>query len=278
MTTAAGEATWSRTKMGALRECHRKFYFLNHDETPLKKMKNRYLWSGSLVHDAIGDLLKSVRQEAEIPSDESIIETVRTKMRDEFKNSKTGEGPRLFEHEYNLPVNSSIWKNQWDGVERSLRWFLSSKWLARLKALGPESWKTVDELLHVDVDGIKAFLKMDCAIEAGGRFVLIDWKTSALKPGDEFPLLVSALYAHDVWGADADSIDAYAVSLHDGRQMKASINEESLMETFLRIQEEASVLKQALDEHAGLSWAQIPMTSDLHLCDRCNFRRTCHAV
>jgi hypothetical protein len=136
----------------------------------------------------------------------------------------------------------------------------------------------VDELLSFDVDGVKAFLKIDCAVEIDGRFVIVDWKTSALKPGDEFPLLLGALYAHEVWGADAENIEALAVSLQDGRQMKASINEESLMETFLRIQEESQVLQDETEKQSGLAFAQISMTSDLRLCDRCNFKKLCHAV
>jgi hypothetical protein len=267
-------------------------------------MKNRYLWAGAFAHDTVGDILKSVRQESEVATDEQIIEAAREKMRQQFKASKEAviasvakqsqgggepeiassplaprnDSLRLFEHEYNVSVNPAVWKSQWDNVERSLRWFLSSKWLARFKTLPPESWKAVDELLHFDVDGIKAFLKIDCAIETDGRFVIIDWKTSALKPADEFPLLLSALYAHEVWGADPENIDSIAVSLQDGRQMKAAINEESLMETFLRIQEEAAVLQGEIEAQAGLDYTKIPMTSDLRLCDRCNFKKMCHVV
>lgn len=227
MTLATNEAVWSRTKVGALRECRRKFHFLQADDVPLKKLKNRYLWSGAFVHDTVGEWLKNIRQETELAADSELIETAKAKMREQFKLSKSGEGQRLFEHEYNLPVDPSVWKSQWESVERSLQWFLSSKWLARFKSLSPESWKAVDELLSFDVDGVKAFLKIDCAVEIDGRFVIVDWKTSALKPGDEFPLLLGALYAHEVWGADAENIEALAVSLQDGRQMKASINEES---------------------------------------------------
>ncbi len=277
MTLATDELTWSRTKVSALRECRRKFHFTSSPDNPLKKIKNRYLWSGAFAHDTIGDLIKLVRQEAELPAAPEIIEAAKIKMREQFRVSKTGEGARLFEHEYNVAVDPAVWRNHWDTVERSLQWFLSSKWLERFKTLGPEAWKAVDELVSVDVDGVKAFMKIDCAVETGGRFVLVDWKTSALKNGDEFPLLLGALYAHEVWGADPENIDAFAVSLQDGRQMKAAINEESLMETFLRIQEESAFLQEELQKQNGLTYAQVPMTDDLRLCDRCNFKKLCHA-
>lgn len=278
MTVAANELTWSKTKAGALRDCQRKFHFLtSSEENPLKRLKNRYLWSGSFVHEAVGDILKLVRQSAELPSDGKILETARTKMRDEFRVSKLNEGARLFEHEYDVRVDPKVWKSQWETVERSLNWFLSSKWLARFKTLPPESWKAVDELVSFDVDGVKAFVKIDCGLEIDGRFIIIDWKTSALRPGDEFSLLLAGLYAHEVWGADAENTDAFAVSLQDGRQMKASINEESLMETFMKIQDESGMIGQEIERQRGLSFRQIPMTPDVQQCDRCNFRRLCYA-
>lgn len=279
MTTAASEIIWSKSKTAALRECRRKFHFLQTaSDSPLKKLKNRHLWTGSFIHQTIGDLLKLIRQGSPLPSPAELIEAAKLKMREEFRLSKAGEGPRLFEHEYDLRLHPQIWRSHWDSVERSLHWFFSSKWLARLKELPPEAWKAVDELVSFDVDGIKAYVKIDCAVETGGRFVIIDWKNSTLKTDDEFSLLLAALYAHEVWGADPNETEAFAVSLQNGQQLKAALNEESLMETFLRIQEESALLQEEAERQSGLDLEKIPMTSDLQLCDRCNFRKLCYAV
>jgi hypothetical protein len=274
-------ASWSKSKMAALRECRRKLRFIgikskDDPAAALKNLKNRHLWTGTVVHEAVGEMLKTVRQGAPLPTEEEVILHVKTRMRDQFKNSKdaNGDGSRLFEHAYQLPIAPPVWQGHWATVEKSLRWFLSSTWLKRLKTLGPECWKTVDEVLGFDVNGIKAYVKIDCAVETGGRFVLIDWKTSSLKEKDLDSLQVAALYAHEVWGADVEQIDGMAVSLLDGRSLKAAIDEETLMETHLRIEEEAGLLSQELDI-AVADPLTLPAAS-MATCLRCNFQKVCY--
>jgi hypothetical protein len=281
---AADRPVWSKSQMAALRECRRKFNFLTNvaaagddrlkSVRALKKVKNRHLWSGSLVHEAIGDVLKAVRQGEPAPEEEAVVSRVREKMREEFKASKEGrsESP-LFEHRFNTSVPPDAWKRQWESVERSLRWFLRSSWLKRLAALGPECWKAVDEILAFDVNGIKAYAKIDCAVETGGKFFLIDWRTSPAGPREEPSLQVAALYAHENWNADPETVQALAVSLQDGATYHANVTEESLMETHLRIEEESTALQEA----AALAEDpfDIPPPDDAAICRRCSFQAIC---
>lgn len=242
-----------------------------------------------MVHDIVGDVLKAVRQNQPAPEVEALIEKTKERMRDEFRISHKGPAAltslpetsllpqkfasRLFEHEYRIQLNPELWKKQWDAVERSLRWFMGSRWLARFQEVGPETWKVVDEVLEFDVDGVKAYVKIDCALDLNGRFILIDWKSSSLRESDAENLLVAALYAHEVWGADPQQIEAYAVSLLDGKQRRADVNEDSLIETHLRIQEQAALLHE---EGSLADPFAIPPPSDVALCRRCNFQRLCH--
>lgn len=285
MTILIEQPAWSKSKVSALKECSRKFYFSSlrssvpDDIERLKKLKNRHLWVGGVIHEAVGGLLKLVRQRADLPAEDAWTEEIKLKMREQFKESKENiiDKPVLFEHHYNIQLNPAVWQTHWQTVEKSLRWFYKSKWMARFKEVGPEVWKAVDDLMSFEVDGVKAWVKMDCAIETGGRFILIDWKTSAPKPSDEFSLQVAALYAHDVWGAEPESIDAIAVSLLDGQQMKATINEETLMEAQMRIQEESAKLLEEMDRRRGeIDPLTIPMPSAIQTCVRCNFQSVCH--
>jgi hypothetical protein len=275
--------TWSKSQINALKECGRKAVLSAKNQSTfpdgdrLKKLKNRFLWTGSIVHEVVGETLKTLRQGEPAPDVEAVINKTRERMRDEFKKSKENPGSegRLFEHEYNARVNPDAWKKQWNGVELSLRWFFGSKWIERLKTVPPEAWKTVDEVLSFDIDGIKAYVKIDCALELDGRFILIDWKTSPLKPGDAASLSVAALYAHETWGAEPDAIDAHAVSLLDGKSERALIDEDVLMESFMKIQEEAGWLTEQ-KETLGADIEMIPLPSNVDLCRRCNFQRLCH--
>lgn len=284
----ADRPVWSRSQVSSLAECGRKFALglksrdaavdpVYADAARLKRIKNRHLWTGSFVHEAIGGILKAVRQGEPAPAADQLVENLKQKMRDQFLASRDqAEGAeRLFEHEYSLPVSPDVWRGHWLTVESSLRWFLSSKWLARLAALGPECWKTVDELLEFDVNGIKAYVKIDCAIEADGKFFLVDWKTSTPSASSEPSLMTAALYAHEVWGAEPDQIEAVAVSLVDGRSFHANVNEDTLMETHLRIEEESAVLEEA-KTNLGADPFEAAMTSDTRNCRRCSFQRLCH--
>jgi CRISPR/Cas system-associated exonuclease Cas4 (RecB family) len=272
---AAERVTWSKSQMSALRECHRKLVLTKSPSaSSLKKIRNRYLWSGSLVHETVGDVLKSVRQGEAVPEEESVINRLRDRMREEFRASKEGrsESP-LFEHKFHASVGPEAWRKQWDSVERSVRWFLNSNWVKRLAALGPECWKAVDEVLAFDVNGIKAYSKIDCAVETGGKFFLIDWRTSLPSPKDEAALQVAALYAHENWGAEPDAVQALAVSLQDGTTYHANVSEDSLMEAHLRIEEEAAALEKASVSTDPFS---IPPPSDLQICRRCSFQELCY--
>lgn len=273
---------WSKSRNALLKECRRKLVFSTLAEPGtearrLKRLKGRHLWSGGLVHEVVGNFLKTVRQAGELPSEEDCLAGVKERMRNEFRASKSGaaDGPRLFEHEYGTVVEADVWRGHWENVEKSLRWFFRSRWLERLKAVGPESWKAVDELLDFDVNGIKAYVKIDCAIETGGRFFLIDWKTSALKPDDTDGLDVAALYAHEVWGAEPGQIEAVCVSLLDGRANKAEVSEDTMMATHLKIEEEASRLAEAL-QTAGENPLAIAFPQNTSVCRWCNFHKLCY--
>ncbi len=280
---------WSRSQVSALGECRRKFALnlksgrdaaidpVFASASRLKKLKNRHLWAGAFIHDEIGSILKLIRQGEAVPEAESVIAALKEKMRNQFRGSRDSmEGAeRLFEHEYKINVAPEIWRGHWDTVEKSVRWFLGSKWLARLAGLGPECWKVVDELLEFDVNGIKSYVKMDCAVESEGKFFLIDWKTSAPDAKSEPGLLVSALYAHEVWGAEPEQIEAVAVSLLDGRAFHATVDEDALMNAHLRIEEESAELEEAKSSLGSDPFA-VEAASDRQLCRRCNFQALCY--
>lgn len=282
---------WSRSQISALRECSRKLVLtvraagLSADGSPpllaraasLKRLKSRHLWTGSVVHDTIGTLLKSVRQGEDPADEETLVAAMRDRMREDFRRSRDEAGAvdRLFEHAYNRPVSTEAWKRHWATAEGSLRWFIKSKWLQRLKAIGPECWKAVEEVLHFDVNGIKAFVKIDCAIEKDGRFVIMDWTTSVPDGRSEPALQTAALYAHEVWGAEPEQIEALAISLLDGSTFHARVDEETLMETHLRIEEESAAAQEILDG-AGTDPLAVAPPAHPAVCLRCSFQAICH--
>jgi len=277
MTPTAERIPWSKSQFRTFTECQRKWFLSSQPEyQKLKKLKNRFIWSGSIVHESVAQLLFLIRQEEPVPSADEWIHQVKLKMREEFKNSSLGiePTPRLFEHEYGLKIPPESWQKQWAVVENSLRWFLKSKWIERIKTLGPEAWKALDEVLEFDVDGVRAFVKIDCALQIENKIVLIDWKSSALKPQDNQALITAALYAHEVWEAHPENIDAFVVSLVQGTHRRVALDEEKLMEAHLQIQEQSAQF-QSFNPPSSDPFS-IPMTENIENCLRCNFQRLCH--
>jgi hypothetical protein len=284
------QPVWSKSQVAALGDCVRKFALQSkagrdamqdpvyERATQLKKLKNRHLWAGSFLHEALGALLARLRQGEALPGADMFIEEQKNKMRDQFKRSREGNTAfgRLYEHEYAVAVDPEVWKQHWGNVESALRWFVASKWAARLAQLGPESWKAVDEILSFDVNGIKAYVKIDCAIEMDGRFFLLDWKTKTPDGSSEPSLLVAALYAHEVWGAELENIQAMAVSLKDGQTFHARIDEDALMNIHLKIEEETQRLEAAKAD-LPKDLFSIAAPADLGCCRRCNFEKLCYA-
>ncbi|MCG3205138.1 MAG: hypothetical protein KCHDKBKB_01856 [Elusimicrobia bacterium] len=287
----ADRPLWSRSQVDMLKECSRKLALhmkatrdasvdpVYGQAAALKKLKNRHLWTGSFIHEAVGELLKTLRQGNALPSTEGLIENLKDKMRVQYKASREGQGAegRLREHEYEMKIAPEVWRGHWDTVEKSLRWFTQSNWLKRLSGLGPECWKVVDELLEFDVNGIKAYVKIDCAIETEGKFFLIDWKTSNSITEAEPSLLVAALYAHEVWGAEPEQINACAVSMLTGQTFHATVNEDALINTHLKIEEESTLLEETKRNFPSDPFS-LPFPNSSLTCQRCNFQKLCHGL
>lgn len=284
----AESPVWSKSQVAAFRECERKHAFstwmapagAETDERwarvrRLKGLSSRFLWPSSTVHSEIGEVLKMVRQGSPPPPLEDWLDRVRNTMRDQFRASRenTAEALRFFEHEYDIPVPRQVWAEPWAKVESSLRRFHGSAWLERFCSLGPECWKAIDEIISFNVGEIKAFVKIDCAIESDGQFTIVDWKTSPLRDEPDTGLQTAALYAHEVWGADPAGTQILAVSLLDGKMRRYPVDEELLMETHLRIESESQTFSN-LDRNADPF--QRPMTSNRQTCERCHFKKLCY--
>ena len=150
--------SWSKSREGTFDECKRK-YFLHYygswngwDRSApertrniymLKQLQTRALWSGSVVHDHIKNLLFQLRNGSDCPSVDEAIDKTLALMRADFKSSREAnyrKKPKtlgLFEHEYEINVAKEKWQENAEHVKNCLRTFYSSEALERIKALDP---------------------------------------------------------------------------------------------------------------------------------------------
>ena len=116
---------------------------------------------------------------------------------------------RLFEHEYEIPVEQEDKRLAVNIVMRSLKHFFRTETLRRALELGRERWLALEDLVSFHVGDVEVFLRMDLAYrDRDGRVVIVDWKTGRGEGRfNEIQVAGYALYATEKgWVGDPEEI------------------------------------------------------------------------
>lgn len=295
------EFSWSHSRYETFKECLRRYFYnyyaywggwdaqadpLTRKLYVLKNLKNRYLWAGSIVHDAVAGILEHVKAGLPVPDAAEAAEAAVARMRTEFRQSRDGEylqDPKrkvgLSEHHYLEGVGDDVWRSFADMTRRSIGNFLAGPFLATARELGPQDWLTLEELLTFEIDGAKVYVKMDLAHrKPDGRAVILDWKTGRRTPKPEgLQLGVYALYATEAWDLAPEEIDVIEANINTGAIGSARITAEHLELA------RAEITKGIRDMRARLADVEnnvareedFPATPGPRICNRCAFREVC---
>jgi CRISPR/Cas system-associated exonuclease Cas4 (RecB family) len=282
--------SWSVSRHDTFHSCRRKYFYSYYAarEDPeihrLKKLSALPLWAGSVVHETIEEILKT---RDVLPSDveqEAIIRaTVHSRMLDEWRASEAGPEPgrfRLFEHEYETPVEQEDKKLLVTIVMRSLRNFFKSDVLQEAYAVGRANWLTVEDLASFTVGDVEVRLRMDLAFrDREGRVVIVDWKTGRNEGHFSAVQLAGyALYAAEHgWVQAAEEIRTELAYLVIPRFVRRTVEVQTLDHARAFIQKSAAAMRELLVDPA-LNAARLEdfaMVDRPQRCRRCNFRRLC---
>jgi CRISPR/Cas system-associated exonuclease Cas4 (RecB family) len=280
--------TWSISRHDTFTTCKRRYYYAYYAATEdpevrrLKKLSALPLWAGSVVHEAIESFLRS--HDALPPPEEQealVHATVHSGMLASWRESEGGTlGFRLFEHEYQTPVEREDKKIVVGIVMRSLRNFFRSPTLAEAFAAGRESWLTVEDLVSFQVGEVEVFLRMDLAYrDRDGRVVIVDWKTGRREGRfSEVQVAGYALYAAERgWVEDPAALRTELAYLMVPRYVRRTVDGAKLRHARSFIEKSArnmkSLLLDPLANRARLEDFQ--MIDRPQFCRRCNFRRLC---
>lgn len=280
--------SWSLSRHDTFATCRRRYfysYYASQDDPEvqrLKKLSALPLWAGSVVHETIESLLKT--RDALPPPEEQealIRSAVHGQMLGQWRESEAGSLRfRLFEHEYQVPVEPEDKKIVVGIVMRSLRQFFRSEVLREIFAVGRASWLTVEDLVSFRVGDVEVFLRMDVAYrDREGRVVIVDWKTGrAAGRFNEVQLAAYALYAADRgWMQGAREIRTELAYLAQARSVRRAVDLRQLEHARAFITRSAGNMKALLADPA-LNLARLedfPMVERPQVCRRCNFRRLC---
>jgi len=210
-----------------------------------------------------------------------IHEVVHVRMLGEWNASQAGSADfRLFEHEYEQPVEQEDKKLLVTIVMRSLRNFFRSATLAEAYACGRANWLTVEDLVSYDVGGTPVFLRMDLAYRGpDDEVVIVDWKTGRSEGRfNETQLAGYALYAlQQGWVQEPEQLRTEAAYLVIPRYVRRLVAGQTLEHARAFIEKSASNMKAHLvDPEANRAQIEdFPMIERPRVCRRCNFRRLC---
>ncbi len=280
--------SWSASRHDTFASCRRRYYYsyyaaLEDEEIQrLKRLSALPLWAGSVVHDAIERFLRSNDALPAPEALEAVVHaTVHSGMLADWRESEE-DSPRfrLFEHEYQIPVEQEDKRIAVTTVMRSLRNFFRSQTLARAFAAGRERWLALEDLVSFHVGGTEVFLRMDLAYrEPDGRVVIVDWKTGRSEGRfNEVQVAGYALYAVEQgWVEEPEQLLTELNYLVLPKAVRRGVTRRKLEDARRFIERSASSMKALLlDPALNLAREEdFPRVDRPQVCRRCNFRRLC---
>lgn len=212
------------------RTCQRQYWFSRYgswggwekDAPPLareayrlKKLTNRFLWTGNRVHETIRQVLETYRSGV-VPDEQEVRNRLLQQLREDFRGSrdhprKTPGGKSkvlLLEHED--PENriaDSQWKSVVDRALSAIDGFFRSEALRVIHNTGYDAILRNDDMLEsmeasVGQRTFPVFVTIDVALRFPEGILILDWKTG--KP--------------DISGSHAEQLGIYA--LFSGKEWK----------------------------------------------------------
>ena len=302
----SGGFSWSVSRHDAFMSCKRRYFYsyyeaqVDPEVKRLKKLSALPLWAGSVVHETIEQVLKTHETMPSPDVQDAIVrDAVHGGMLGQWRESEAagpGEasGPaepgapgeegvlrfRLFEHEYQVPVDADDKKIVVGTVMRSLRNFFRSDTRREAYAVGRGQWLTVEDLVSFTVEGVEVLLRMDLAYRRpDGRVLIVDWKTGRGEGRfNEVQLAGYALYAAAAgWVASPEEIRTELNYLAIPRSVRRAVDARKLDHARSFIKRSAGNMKKLLlDPVANLARMEdFAMVDRPQACRRCNFRRLC---
>ena len=281
------EFSWSVSRHDAFARCRRRYFYSYYasNEDPeiqrLKKLSALPMWAGSVVHETIEAVLKSRDVMPSPDEQEALIRAaVHGQMLTDWRESEAGSLRfRLFEHEYQVPVEPDDKKIVVGTVMRSLRNFFKSPILGEAFAAGRERWLSVEDLVSFNVGDVPVFLRMDLAFRGpDGRVIIVDWKTGRGEGKfSEVQVAGYALYAAEQGWAAPEEIQTELAYLAIPRYVRRSVDRRKLDHLRAFVAKSAKNMRALLlDPVANLARLEdFPMIDRPQACRRCNFRRLC---
>jgi hypothetical protein len=300
MVDLRNEFSWSKSRDEIFQTCPRQYYFNYYaywggweKNAPkrtrqiyiLKKLMNRYIWAGQIVHECIKRTLKNLQRGISVLDVDEIVSITINQMREDFKSSREKRylvNPKtcaLFEHEYELDLSNDQWKKVADNVEQCLRNFYSSEIFSRLKELPKQDWLEVEDFSYFHMDGRKIWAVIDCSFRQDDCVVIIDWKTGRTQTKDvSLQLSCYAMYGQEKWKIETRKIKLVEYNLLSDQATEFKVSEAEIENTRAYIKGSVADMESLLSDvenNVPKEEKAFTKIEDNRLRERCNFRKVC---
>lgn len=293
--------SWSVSRRNTFEKCKRKYYLsyygywggwearadeLTREIYVLKNLKNKYLWMGSIVHDAIKNLLGNLKQGTIIP-EEVLLNNVTKRVKDDWVDSRQGKyrlNPNkycgLIEDEYFNGISENNVERILNKIEKQLNNFYTSEYFELARSLDHNQWLSLEEYASFILDDTKIHTKIDFAYRFTPRnIIIVDWKTGTSGNIDDFQLTCYSIYAAEKWNISPTDITAVYLFLPTKREWVVNIDDSKINVTKSVIQKSITDMKDMLDDKENniATIKKFPPTDDNKNCKYCNYKKICRS-
>ena len=300
MAQLINELSWSHSRRNTFEECKRKYFYhyygswegwswnasQRQKELYLhKKLVNRWMWLGTVVHKAIEYLLKQHRQGEALESVDYYLELITKRMRKDYGDSITRKYTSrpskivgLLEHHYSQNIESEIWKELNAQALECFKTFWNSEIFAEIKACEVDDILEIEDLSHFFIDELKVFVSMDFCLTKDGKVVIYDWKTgkSENKATSE-QLACYALYSNETWGVVTEDVRLIEFNLSRNEAVEHHLNGIDFQNIQEGIIDSSNQMKSLLtDPNSNTADEEsFDFIEDSEICEKCSFKGVC---
>ena len=291
---------WSYSRRGTLEQCARKYYYqyygsnLNtakkdpQKETLrfLKKLQNRHLRSGDILHYVIRWHLKEFQQEKQ-PSLDQLLQWAKKDFRADVKYSQQYERgfplsdnfrhPKLLlEFYYRLPDVESLCTDTEERLITALTNFITSQNLTQFREGAGKASALIEESARLKSSSFTLSGKVDLVYWINDKVVIVDWKIGGSGSSDDsLQMFAYALWAKQKFECPLDSIILHKAHLEDNTVSTFNVSEKALTRVEGRILQDLERM-QELDNYGkqGIVEAFTPCAQP-KICALCQFQEVC---
>jgi ATP-dependent exoDNAse (exonuclease V) beta subunit len=260
---------WSYSKIGALNSCPRKFYYkyFGNKKTKAKNevdkerlqflegFTNKYLITGSIVHEIIAKYLKDF-QNSESKNIDFYVQTGLKKLSESIKLSENirqglGGNPnfwvKIIKEIYYQSISTKEFKQICENkIASDIKGFFLTPEFEYLRNGGTQKEALVEKKVNIPIlDGFKAEGRIDLAFQSDAKFYIIDWKASISDYEEtSLQLLGYAIWAINEYKLESNEIILQKAFLKDGKIETLESTKEHLFRAKMRIIQDSEKISQ----------------------------------